>query len=199
MNAVTLEDATAKGELGQPRLPRIRASFFPVEPPAERATILARIPLREWGARQSMHLKGDPWAVKHRSSSQDTAETGSGGDFRRYRMLSQQTDRQTMKGSLEGRTARPRCAMPNSQHEPDGGHPPERAVQHGAVSANVFPARRTGEATSSARVQPSEVARMAEFKRATGRWPGANGERRNKTQLATPVRKIDATVFEHIL
>ena len=91
---MTLEDATAKGELGQPRLPVTRASFFPVELPAERATILARIPLENGGAHQSMHLKGDPWAVKHRSSSQDTAETGSGGDFRRCRMLSRRlTDR----------------------------------------------------------------------------------------------------------
>lgn len=133
------------------------------------------------------------------SSSQDVAETDAGGAIRQTCMHSQETTRQTVRGLGEGKTARSRCAMPNSQHEPDGGTPPERTVQHRAVSAYAFPARRTGEATSSARVQPSDAARIGCYlSRATGRWSGAKGERRNQKQLATPVRRIDATVFGYI-
>ena len=159
---------------------------------AERETTLAIILGDEAGNR-------DPWTGNTRPSSHDTAETDSRGAVRLYCSNSPNISRQTVRGSMEGRTARSRCAMPNSQHEPDGGDPPERAVQHGAVSANVFPTRRAGEATSSARVQPSDDARIdCCLSRATGLWTGARGERRNKTQLATPVRHQDATVFGYV-
>ena len=172
---MTLEDAAARAETGLTCHPGQRLNHSLDAPAAERAPPPALL------------VRGRKYPPKRgnrslaRSSSQDTAETGSSGEVRPYRSNSLNSSRQTVKGSMEGRTARPRCAMPNSQHEPDGGSPPERAVQHRAVSANVFPTRRTGEATSSAQVQPSEVARKAEFKRATGRWIGARGERRNKT------------------
>ncbi len=182
VKAVTLEDAAARAETGLTCHPGQRLRYRLDAPAAERAPTPA---LLDRG-RKYPPKRGNRGSA--RSSSQDTAETGSCGEIRHLCSNSLNGSRQTVKGSLEGRTARSRCAMPNSQHEPDGGTPPERAVQHGAVSANVFPPRRAGEATSPARVQPSEVAGKAEFKRATGRWTGARGERRNKTQLATPVR-----------
>ena len=185
---MTLEDTAAKAKK------RLNYSLRAIA--AERATpLILLVRGRQYPPKRE---NGDPWTRDARPSSQYTAETGSSGEIRLYCSNSPNSSRQTVRGSLEGRTARPRCAMPNSQHEPDGGHPPERAVQHGAVSANAFPTRRAGEATSSARVQPSDDARIdCCLSRATGRWTGAKGERRNQTLLATPVRHQDATVFEY--
>ncbi len=134
---MTLEDAAVKGEHEAKLLPLQGISYFPVELPAERATTLALLVRgrKYWPKRGN----GDPWTGNARPSSQDTTETDSGGEIRLYRSNSPNGSRQTVRGSMEGRTARSRCAMPNSQHEPDGGTPPERAVQHGAVSAYAFP------------------------------------------------------------
>ena len=188
VKAVTLEDAAAKAKMGLKCHPGQRLTYSLCVLTAERATTLALLV----GGRNYPPKRGngEPWTGNTRSSSQDIAETDSGGEIRPCRSNRLNASRQTVRGSLEGRTARSRCAMPNSQHEPDGGNPPERAVQHGAVSANAFPTRRAGEDTSSARVQPSDDARIdCYLSRATGQWTGARGERRNKSQLATtPVR-----------
>ena len=197
MNAATLEGADEKEKKGLSNCPGQGLHHSLCAPAAERVATPAL--LFRGRAHRPKPGDRDPRTGIARPSSQDAAETGSGGEIRPSRSDSLNRSRQTVKGSLEGRTARPRCAMPNSQHEPDGGTPPERAVQHRAVSANVFPTRRAGEATSSARTQPSDVARIGcHASRATGRWSGARGERRNKPQLATTVRRNDATVFGYV-